>query len=67
MRCTTHTHDPMLTLVYLPEKTIEYFGEDYLEDYGIEIPDDLVNEVIKSYEDMLVIQNKLEKYLRTVE
>ena len=63
MKCTTHTHDPVLKLVYPPEKTIEYFGEDFLEEYGIEIPDDLAKRAIESYENMLVVQDELDEFL----
>lgn len=64
MKYTIYHHDPMLTLIYRPETSAEYFGEDYSEEYGIEIPEELVNRVIESYENMLKIQDELDKFLR---
>lgn len=45
-----------------PTDTIEMFGEDYLEDYGIEIPSELLaeyKELMKKYDAM---QQKLKFY-----
>ena len=66
MKVTVHTHDPILKLIYPPEKTIDYFGEDFLEEYGIEIPDDLAKRAIESYKTMLEVQDELDKFLKSV-
>lgn len=64
MKYIVYTHDPILTLVYRPETSAEYFGEDYAEEFGVEIPDELVNRVIESYENMIKVQDELGKFLK---
>lgn len=46
------------------EETIEYFGKDYLEDYGQQIPDELLNEYKETYKNWQNLQKKLKKYLQ---
>lgn len=59
MKVLIHTHDPMLTLVRLPDEAIDLFGEETLEEDGIEVPDDLVTEAHETYKKMCELSNKL--------
>jgi hypothetical protein len=52
----------MLTMVYSEEETINMFGQEHLDDYGVEIPSEIVLEFKKTYENLLRISAELEKY-----
>lgn len=67
MKVTVHTHDPILTLIYPPEKTIDYFGEDFLEEYGIEIPDDFLARYNMAWEEFWKCQEELIKLMKEQE
>lgn len=46
------------------ETTIEWFGQDYLDDYGIEVPDELIAEykaIMQQYEDLQWKLRQLDK------
>ena len=62
MKVLIHTHDPMLTLVRLPEEAVELFGEDTLEEDGVEVPDELVLEIDKTYKRLCELSAKLKQY-----
>jgi hypothetical protein len=62
MRVLIYTHDPLLTLARLPEEAKEWFGEDVLEEDGIEVPDELVLEISRTYEKLCELSAELKKY-----
>lgn len=62
MKVVLYTHDPMLTLARTPEETKELFGEDYLEEEGVEVPAGLVNEAVETYKKLVEISRELAKY-----
>lgn len=61
MKTAVFRHDPLLTLPYFPEEVKDYFGDSYLEDYGFEVPDKLVYEIRKKYDELKKLCQKLEK------
>ena len=66
MKITIYTHDPILNLIYTKEESDELFGEDYIEDYGIEVPDDLAIKVIESYKNLIEAQIEFEKFIKKI-
>ena len=64
MRVIVSSGDPVLTVIYPKEKAIEYFGEEYLEDCGIELPDELVDRYVKNYQEMLDIHDEIDNLLK---
>jgi len=62
-RVTFHSNDPIIENIYDEEKTIEYFGEDFLEDYGIDIPDDLLERYTLNWLEFLKIQEEIDNLL----
>jgi predicted DNA-binding protein YlxM (UPF0122 family) len=56
------THDPMINVVRSVEYCNEMFGEDYIEDYGVEIPEALAIEAQAVYQRLMEISRELEKY-----
>ena len=61
MKYWIYTHDPVLTLVYSREEAIELFGEDALEEYGVELPDALVLEITQTYKRLLELAKELQQ------
>ena len=61
MKVWIYTHDPMLTLCYLPDEAKELFGEESLEEYGIHVPDELVKEIEITYKKLLALSRKLKE------
>lgn len=43
-------------------ETIDMFGEDYLLDYGVDIPPEL----LKEYKEVMVLYNQLQDKLRVI-
>ena len=44
-------------------KTIEWFGEDYLNEYGVVLPKELIDRYNKNKSEFNEIQKELESYL----
>ena len=55
-------HDPLILFVHSKEETIEMFGEDYLEEYGYEIPEDVLKRYEQVTKDFSAMQRELRKY-----
>ncbi len=55
------TGDPIVVSLYDKEMVIEYFGEDFLKEWGHEVPDDLVERYNKNQIEFKQIQNELKK------
>ena len=64
---TTHNNDPFIEYIYDEEKTIDYFGEDFLVDYGIEIPDDFLERYNKVWDEFWKCQQELIKLIKEKE
>lgn len=64
MKVMIYTHDPMLHLVYLPEEAKEMFGEDVFDDCGVEIPEDLAQEISTTYTKLCELSNRVESCKR---
>lgn len=58
--CSIHYNDRLYYDVYDAEKCIDYFGEDYLEEFGKNLPIDL----IERYKANLKEFNELQTILR---
>ena len=54
--------DPVIHKIYSPEESIDIFGEEGLYDYGVEIPDDLLDRYLKNQEEFWKIQKEIDKY-----
>lgn len=63
MKVLLYTHDPMLTLVRLPEEAVDLFGEDILED-AVEVPDALALEVHATYRKLCELSQQLARIRR---
>lgn len=63
MKTVIYTHDPMLTLVHSLENAVDIYGEDYIEEFGVEVPDIIVDAFIYHYEKVL----ELSRLLRSIE
>lgn len=62
-RVTYHENDPFVTYIYSNEETNEIFGEDFLVEYGIEIPDELFERYKICWNEFWKIQNELDKII----
>jgi len=60
--CYIATTDPVHYKVYNKDEVEIMFGLDYLEDYGHEIPEDLLKRYKLAYIQFWNIQGELEKY-----
>jgi hypothetical protein len=63
-KITLTTNDPVITEIRNSQETIDLFGDDFLDDYGIEAPDELIERFQKNYKEFKEIQaeiNKLKK------
>ncbi len=54
--------DPIVHRIYSPIESIDLFGEEYLEEYGIEIPAELLVKYLNNQEEFWQIQKELDKY-----
>lgn len=61
MRVYLYTHDPMLTLARNEQETIELFGDDYFDEYAVEIPDVLAQELISTYKKLCSLSEQASK------
>ena len=59
MKVWIYTHDPILTLCYLPEEAKELFGSDALEEDGVEVPEELANEINSTYKKLCQLSQQL--------
>jgi hypothetical protein len=59
MKVEITTDDVFINRIRTKEECDELFGEDYFDEYAIEVPDDLAKEAIEIYEKMRVISLKL--------
>lgn len=62
IRTIIHTHDPVLKLCYTPEEAEDLFGQAYIDEFGTDLPKDLVEDVTKTYSHMLELSEKLRGY-----
>lgn len=56
--------DPIVHKIYSPIESIDLFGEEYIEEYGIEIPPDLLVKYLNNQEEFWIIQKELDKYVK---
>jgi hypothetical protein len=61
-RVTLHTNDPVILNINDEEKCVDMFGEDFLQDYGVEIPNELLERYTINWLEFLKIQKEIEKY-----
>ena len=54
----------MLTLAYDEAETIEMFGQDMLDDYGVEVPDELAKDLIETYKKLIRLSREINKYAK---
>ena len=61
MKVLIYTHDPILTLARSEQESIDLFGQDYFDEYAIELPDELAQELISTYEKLCVLSEQASK------
>jgi hypothetical protein len=61
MKVWLYTHDPILTLCYLPEEAKELFGENALDEDGAEVPETLAIEINAVYKRLIELSRQLEE------
>lgn len=59
--CALSEDDIFTIYVYSKNEVIEMFGEDYLEEYGYNIPDELLKEYSEASKLFRSVQQKLRK------
>ena len=61
MKVVLYTHDPMLTLARSEDETVELFGQDYFDEYAVEVSDELAKELISTYEKLCALSHQVSK------
>lgn len=59
------TSDPITHYIYNEQESNDMFGADMLEDYGINIPDELLARYKANYSEFWKIQDELGAYKKT--
>lgn len=62
--CYIFETDAFTTRVYDRNETIDMFGQDYLDEYGHCVPEELLSQYEKAYAEFLSIQNKIKFFER---
>lgn len=60
--CYITTNDPVILIIYDKQKTIDTFGDDFLEEYGHNLPPELLSAYFGNLLEFERIQKELEKY-----
>lgn len=63
-KVTFTTSDPFITIIRDEKESIDFFGADYLNDFGVEVPQDLIERFKKNYEEFKLIQQELAPFTR---
>lgn len=56
--------DSVLHVLYDDKCCSEYFGDDFLEEWGTEFPEELYLEYEEIYNKFMSVQNKISKFLK---
>lgn len=56
------THDSFVFYVMDESECNDTFGDDYIQDFGVEIPDNLLQEYKQAYNEFWKVQEKLKPY-----
>jgi hypothetical protein len=62
IRVVLYSHNPVLTLLHLPEDAIGLYGEDGLAEEGVEIPTELAQDVVRTYKHLGDLSERLKRY-----
>jgi hypothetical protein len=57
------THDPLVYTVMDEQTATNFFTKDYLDEYGIEISNELLTEYKKAYDEFWRVQNLIDKVM----
>lgn len=63
-KTTITTHDPLIYLLRTREESIDLFGEDDVNETGIEVPDELIVEFNETYQKLLKLSREAEEYYK---
>ena len=63
-RVTLSTNDPFVTKIMDEKETSDMFGDDYIEDYGVEVSEILVEKFKKNWEEFWSIQKEIQIILK---
>lgn len=58
------TRDPILYDIYNKEKCEEYFGKDFLNEYGVEIPYNLLLDFEKAEILFMSVQDRILRFIK---
>ena len=58
------TNDPIIDMIYDEKETEDYFGSDFLDEYGVEFPDDLLKKYQENFKEFQNIQKEIEKWMK---
>lgn len=65
IRVYPSTDDPVTYILYDLQEAINLFGKDWLEDYGINIPDALLSRYKATYKEFWKIQAEIKELIPT--
>jgi len=58
------TNDPVIDMIYDEKETTYFFGSDFLDEYGVEFPDDLLKRYQNNFKEFQNIQKEIEKWMK---
>lgn len=64
VKVTICTNDPVIYEILDKEESSELFGEDYIEEYGVEIPEDMLSQYKKTHREFGAIQDKIREIIK---
>jgi hypothetical protein len=53
--------DPFIYKIRTREESIDLFGEDYIDEFGFEVPDELIEEFKKTYDKLIELSKIAER------
>lgn len=56
------TSDPVTILLFPPEESLDMYGPDFVEEDGVDVPDELIKRFTENREEFYKIQEELRKY-----
>lgn len=66
MKLTVSRDDVFYYHVRTEEETKDLFGQDYFDDYNVDIPEDIAKEFLAATEQWQKAQDKLSLYLKSI-
>lgn len=64
-KVTFTENDPFIITIRDEVETADLFGDDFIDEYGIEVPDELIERFKNNYKEFKAIQQELDKYRKS--